>query len=151
MMFLSHVWPQCTKKGNTDSPAKYRPTSSLYTIWFFWMLTRGRLLKVFDINLCDTIYVETGQEHVTYCLLNKTHAGHSRTSGELFDYNFAKWERAFDKVPHQQYFVALERWKVHQSFIEVLDQSYIKVQSGRVPACPEAAPFGAGKQKVSGH
>lgn len=65
--------------------------------------------------------------------------------------NFVKWERAFDKVPHQQYFVALERWGVHQPLIEVLDQSYIKVQSGRVPACPEAAPLGAGKQKVSGH
>ena len=114
------------KKGDTDDPANYRPISLLNSFYKLYMiLLRQRLQVVFQDTLTQTQYGFRPSRSTSHALfLTRRMQDIAEQQGSNLIITFLDWKPAFDKVQHDELYIALNRLGIHDHFIQVIKNCY---------------------------
>ena len=113
-------------KGSPSLPENYRPISLLNTLYkFYASILQARLAERHDKHLRNTQYGFRAERSTTDPMFIMRRAqDYSAKTGHPLYLLFLDWRTAFDKVDHSAMLIALERFGVHPTYVNIIRDMY---------------------------
>ena len=113
-------------KGDDADATNYRPIALLNTLYkIYASLIQARLSENYDQLLRSTQYgFRRGRSTQHPLFILRRLQDYSARTGQQFHLVFLDWRMAFDKVDHESMIIALQRFGLHQHYIDIIKDIY---------------------------